>query len=179
MTFNPIYQDVARYIELLTGSGESVVWFHTHDDKKRDKGLGSEGWGTLNECWGKLCNLNRAGAGVFIAINQIQGNKRKDNNIHTSGRVACIDCDKNLAFNDFRPVVPCNFAVFRNPTHWHAYWLIDPMPIQFWQYGQDKLASVYGTDGRVNLRTQIMRVPGFYHNKNEPELYRLLEYAKV
>lgn len=163
--------DTAEYIRMLRDDPNTVVCWQTFPDfDKSNKNLICTWHASLNDALPTLVQLNQAGAGVFINVTLTDGVGRTRDNI-TGADVCFIDCDGTLSLNDFNPEIPCTFIVKRDDTHFHAYWRMKHISIKDWQYAQRVLAEFYGTDPKVNKPTQVMRVPGFWHQKNPKTPY--------
>ena len=61
-----------------------------------------------------------------------------------------------------------------SPGKYHVYWLVTDFPLDRFAPVQVAIANKFGTDASVKDLSRVMRMPGFYHNKNEPFLSRLV-----
>ena len=67
--------------------------------------------------------------------------------------------------------MPPHFAVQSSQGKFHLYWLVEPYKDnEFYSLHQRKLVQLYNSDPNVIDATRILRVPGFYHNKREPQV---------
>ena len=171
MTLTPDLEQTRRFIEALTGDADYPVTFQTFDDKGRDKSLARIIRGPLAEVGGQLARLNNAGAGVFVTINRTDGSGRRANNAIVGLRSLFIDCDNGWPSAALNP--PPSIVV-RSANGPHVYWLLDAgAPLDVFRDSQRGLAAHYGTDVSVNDLARVMRLPGFWHRKSDPELVTL------
>jgi hypothetical protein len=61
-----------------------------------------------------------------------------------------------------------------SPGKYHVYWLVTDFPLDRFAPVQVAIANKFGTDASVKDLSRLMRMPGFYYNKNEPFLSRLV-----
>ncbi len=130
--------------------------------------------GSQAEHESRLLQLNRQGAGVFVMANEGDGRGRARENVV---RVRCVFVDLDGA-----PLAPVMAAAVRpsmtvesSPGRFHAYWLVQGMPLHDFTPAQQALAARFGGDKAVCDLPRLMRVPGFLHHKKEtPFQTRLL-----
>lgn len=161
-----------RYADALAPDG-GLLW-QTFCDKKRDKALTAEFRGPLGQVSRRLERLNDQGAGIYCAVNAIDGHRGNDN--ATGIRAICIDCDGTMPLPTEWSLAP-SIVTLRSHTYWHAYWLVtgeDASRLD--QFGplQATLAAHYHTDPSLVDLARVMRVPGFLHCKAEPHVLRLV-----
>lgn len=131
--------------------------------------------GTLAEMLLTLQQYNQSGWGVFAAINQLDGQGFKLDNV-TSIRAHVVDLDDPLNSHDgYQRAIssPCppHIAVQTSENKLHLYWLTEPYAGNEWYSEQQrKLRQLYNGDKQVTDATRVLRVPGFYHCKDEPQL---------
>jgi hypothetical protein len=58
--------------------------------------------------------------------------------------------------------------VATSPYHYHAYWLVDGLALDDFEAVQRDIARRFGGDPNVCDLPRVMRLPGFFHNKNSP-----------
>ncbi len=115
----------------------------------------------------QLATLNEKGAGIFVTVNETDGKARRAESIQ-SVRAVFIDADGTP-----RPKIwhhTPDFLTWRDPLHWHAYWIVDDCPLEQFTETQKRLANLYGTDPKIHDLPRVMRVPGFLHCKSNPVL---------
>ncbi|MBB1472600.1 primase C-terminal domain-containing protein [Luteimonas sp. MC1782] len=130
--------------------------------------------GSLAEHRSTLMRRNRQGASVLVMANEGDSRGRKKENVT---RVRCIFVDL-----DGSPLEPVNASAIRpsmtvesSPGRFHAYWLVQGMPLHDFTPAQQALAARFNGDTQVCDLPRLMRVPGFLHQKKEvPFQSRLL-----
>lgn len=157
-----------QYVELLA-YGRAVTWQTFDDSKRKRHDLARIFHGTLRELLPELTRLNRAGAGVFVCVNETDLRGRCSSNV-VALRALFTDDDGD-GLRRF-PLAPC-FVVHsaRGPQ---AYWLLrNGEPLDRFGPGQRQLAAAMRTDGKVHDLPRVMRAPGFWHIKGEPFMVTL------
>ncbi len=170
----PDLDETRRFLDVLA-PGEQVT-FQTFSDRKpagRDV-LAKVMAGTIDGWGAKLAMLNAQGAGVFVAVNAIEGDRRTAENV-THVRAVFVDLDG-------APLVPVlalpehlqpHVIVESSPGRWHAYWLVEGCARDRFSDLQRSLAARFGGDPKVCDLSRVMRLPGFVHCKGEPFLTRI------
>jgi hypothetical protein len=69
---------------------------------------------------------------------------------------------------------PPHILVESSPDKWHIYWLTNDTKLEEFKPRQIAIANALGTDPSVNDLARVLRLPGFYHQKNEPFMSRLV-----
>jgi hypothetical protein len=165
----PDRRQAERFLRLLDPSATSFT-FQTFDDNKErhDKRLARVLHGTLADRWGQLASLNARGAGIFVCVNETDGQGRTEKNIE---RVRALFVDLDGAPLD--PVRqsdrPPHIMVASSPGRWQAFWLATIGGIKLDQFSalQKGLAARYGGDDVHDL-PRVMRLPGSLHCKGQP-----------
>lgn len=134
--------------------------------------------GTLAEHATTLIDLNDRGAGVFVMVNEGDGKGRKASNVK---RVRAVFADFDGA-----PIAPLDdidlkphIVVESSADRWHAYWLVDGLPLSGFTGMQAAIAARFGADPKVKDLPRVMRVPGFFHRKTSSFLTRIAEERGV
>ena len=110
-----------------------------------------------------MAKLNEQGAGVFVTINETDGNGRKSENIT---RVRAVWQEDDDAFDGRFPLDP-SIVVESSPGKFHRYWLVaDDWPAD--EQGRADFASVmermvesYGCDKNAKDICRVLRFPVF------------------
>ncbi|SDK50883.1 RepB DNA-primase [Methylophilus rhizosphaerae] len=117
-----------------------------------------------------LIELNHAGAGVFIVINE-GGQQSRD-----ITRVRAIFADTDGAPLEPLLVLKPHVIIKSSPGNYHVYWLVDDsFPLSRFTEIQTAIADKYETDRAVKDLPRVLRLPGFYHQKGTPFLVRMVE----
>jgi putative DNA primase/helicase len=168
-----------RFLDVLDADAEEFC-FQTFDDVKlpdgkprKDARLVHLRHGSLGKLADKLRTLNEGGAGVFVAVNETDGKGRKAQNIV---RVRGVTVDLDGA--PLAPVRACrlkpHLIVESSPDKFHVYWLVKGLPLAEFEDVQRAIAKRFDGDPSVALLTHVARVPGFYHNKEQPFRTRII-----
>ena len=170
-----------NYLNKLDSS-EGVFTFQFFDDKKDKSNLIYPGikHGTFNEHCELLTKMNQKGAGIFVMVN------RGDGIIH-EGTKSCRNTKNVIAVRalfadtDGVPIDPIlttcpppHILVESSQDKWHIYWLTSDTKLEEFTSRQIAIAEKYGTDPSVQDLPRVMRIPGFFHQKSEPFMSRLI-----
>jgi hypothetical protein len=147
----------------LNSLGREIFIFQTFDDSpvKRTE-LTRQLFGTFEENKDELERLNELGAGIFVLVNESKSEKTTKDQI--VGRVAHFaDGDDGPIQNvDLEPTM-----VIQTANGEHAYWILDKTePIDGFERLQRAISSKLNTDSAVSNSNRIMRLAGFYHQKD-------------
>lgn len=191
--------EAERFLSLLDPTATGFT-FQTFDDnkarkdasiaKRRDinakrKAKGLEPWqsnpdsfahvfnGPLDRHWKELCSLNSKGAGVFVTINETDGEGRKSENVERV-RALFDDLDGAPLEPVLRSETPPHIVVQSSPGKFHAYRLVTGIKLDQFSALQQALAKRFGGDPKVCDLPRVMRLPGFVHHKTDPVLVRIV-----
>lgn len=165
----------AAFITSLTGSIDTECdWRVINDRDKGEQGINLRG--TLAALAPQLIDYNSRGYGIFMTVNAMKptGARTLDNVEYIRAHV--IDLDDALTAQDsyqraVNSSTPPHFAVQSSQGKYHLYWLVQPyIGNDFYTLQQRKLCQLYDSDPNVIDATRVMRVPGFMHNKHDPQL---------
>ena len=172
----PDFNMARRFLTLL---GEGEDWtFQTFDDTgNHNKALArifhSRGGEISGELLQSLAALNQQGAGIFATVNRTDRQGRKASNI-IAVRTVFVDLDgPALSVLDTTPLPP-HTIVESSPHRYHAYWILDGLPLAQFSAVQESLAARFGGDPTVKDLPRVMRLPGFYHRKGNPFLTHIV-----
>jgi hypothetical protein len=181
MTFKltPIAAAAQKFLEELDPDG--IFTFQTFDDDKvrKDMRLARVFHGTLEEHFDALAALNQQGAGVFVMINKGDG-------VTHAGNKTCR-CASNVikvrsVFADLdgaplKPLLECSqpdIIVESSPGKWHCYYLTGDCPLEQFTLRQKQIAQKFNSDPKVHDLPRVMRLPGFWHQKETPFMSRII-----
>jgi hypothetical protein len=170
----PDRREAERFLRLLD-PGAIHFTFQTFDDNKERVKAGPGPFvrilhGTLAQHWNVLAHLNTKGAGIYITVNQTNMRGRKAENIV---RVRCLFVDLDGAPLPRSGPTP-HITVETSPGHWHVYWRVDGVTLDEFTDKQRTLIALHGGDPVVCDLPRVMRLPGFFHCKREPQLVRIV-----
>lgn len=164
------YSAAARYIRNLTGDAHTPMTFQVFDDSPDKREMARVIHGTLQANWNALARANDAGGGIFVAVNECDGNGRKAANV-VRVRALHIDCDGRIpASFHLEPTM-----VVLSANGIHAYWNVADCGLGDFKAAQRRLIAHYGSDAHVCDLPRVLRVPGFYHCKREPFMVEVLQ----
>jgi hypothetical protein len=123
--------------------------------------------GSLDRHWDTLCQLNAAGAGIFVTINETDFKGRKEKNV-VRVRSLFIDLDKGEPLPKLH--AEPHIIVESSPFKWHVYWLVKDCKLDQFEALQRRLIHAYGSDNVHDL-SRVLRVPGFIHRKVKDEMW--------
>lgn len=163
------------FLKLLDAKAEQFCFRTLVDGATKRSDLIGNFVGGFDALAPKLIERNNAGAGVFVVVNDGGHKKEKIN------RVRAVFADTDGA--PLQPIVealPPSYVVNTSPGKWHIYWRVTPdFPLNQFAPVQRAIAEKFGTDTSVVDLPRLMRVPGFYHNKNEPFLVRITDFDRA
>jgi hypothetical protein len=163
--------EAQTFLDALAPGGRFM--FQTFDDNanRKDGSLARKLYGTLDDHWRELNDLNERGAGVYITVNETDGKGRETTNI-VAIRAAFVDFDGQPQPEN--PHVPPTVITETSPGRWHYFWCLRDCPLEQFTPLQKRLIELYGSDPKIIDRPRVMRVPGFLHRKREPFLSKLV-----
>jgi hypothetical protein len=120
--------------------------------------------GTFQEVCSQLHAANQQGSGIFVTINRTDGRGRKKENILAT-RAVFVDLD-GAPLQPVReaPLMP-HMIIESSPGKFHAYWMIEHLPLEEFTQVQKWLAEKFSGDTQVCDLSRCMRLPGFHHLK--------------
>jgi hypothetical protein len=185
----PDFDQTSRFLDQIAPDG--TITFQSIAEA-RPPGIGSHVWrrevqkvlhGSFEEHCKTLAVLNNFGAGVFFMVN------RGDGIVHF-GAKTCRTTANVVAVRalfvdlDGAPVAPVlahdrapEIVVESSPGKYHAYWLTPDCPIERFSELQTRLASCFAGDPAVKDLPRVMRLPGFYHQKRDPFMTKVIELS--
>lgn len=161
--------------------GNSDFTFQTFDDSHlKSRAKASVLHGTFDQHADELIYLNNCGAGIFVMVNKGDGIIHQQNKTcRTNANVVSVRA--LFADADGTPIEPIlakcpapHILVESSPDKWHIYWLTNDTKLEEFKPRQVAIATALGTDPAVNDLARVLRVPGFYHQKHQPFMTRLV-----
>jgi len=164
-----------RFLNLLDPSAKKFT-FQTFDDKKiKRRHLASQLHEDLTSIQEDLLELNNSGAGIFVAVQETDLKGRKAENI---SRVRSIYADFDDGLPDDLPLAP-SIVVQSSPGKYQYYWLCDGISTIEFTEVMARLVQDHKADKGAKDLARVLRLPGFYHQKDEPFLVKLLEGSEL
>lgn len=167
----PDIQMAEQFLFMLDPAA-SIFTFQTFDDSKAKRPtLAKIRHGTLAAHISALCDANKAGAGIFVTINQTDGKGREIGNMI---RARAVWCDWDHADRDPPewPLEP-SATVATSPGKFQFLWLLDYGETMTPNQHRDVIDSIVSMGGDAGAKgyNRVLRVPGFYHMKNPANPY--------
>lgn len=165
---SPDLAAAARFLNLLDPTGQFVfqVVPEASGSSVRPKSL----VGSLETLANQLCQLNTAGAAVFVQINA--GSGRKDVDVERV-RAYFVDLDGSDPTELLSAESGTDMLVESSLGKYHGYWLAGDEPLSEFKARQQALADRFGGDRTVCNLARVMRLPGFIHQKGTPFMSRI------
>ncbi|MDK0904170.1 phage/plasmid primase, P4 family [Clostridium perfringens] len=118
---------------------------------------------------------NEANRGIFFVVNSGGNSDRKINKINAQ----FFECDtlsleeqlKNISKFPLEPSI-----IVQTKKSLHVYFLIKNGKVEKFRDIQKKLAKHFNGDGSCINESRVMRVPGFYHCKEEPVRVKCIKF---
>lgn len=169
-------ETVEKYLTLLAESVDNFTFQTFDDDRLRnDKSLVKVLHGTLENHFEQLCELNGKGAGIFVTVNETDLNGRKIENI-LDVRAIFQEADRQGVPI---PRLTPHIVIQTSPGKFHRYWLTHGggNAISEFKLVMNTMVSDYGSDPNARDLARVLRLPGFYHQKNPscPFMVQILE----
>jgi hypothetical protein len=165
-------EQARSFLELLDPDAEQFCFQLFDDSKAKRPALARVYHGSLDDLAATLAKLNKAGAGIFVTVNQTDGTGRKSGNIIRI-RAVFVDLDGS----PLQPVLACalepHIIVESSPGRWHVYWIVEGMALDQFAGIQKAIIARFNGDRSVHDVSRVMRLPGHVHQKAEPFMTRV------
>jgi len=168
------------FLNILTQKGESEEFtfqIFPEGELKKEGSHAQVLHGTLEKVAKTLISKNQQGCGVYVTINKTDGNGRKKDNI-LSVRAFFVDLDGSSLDPVLNAPIKPHIIVESSPGRFHAYWIVEGIPLNDFSRVQKELAKRFDGDPAVNDLSRVMRLPGFYHLKSSPKLTKIIQENK-
>ena len=158
-------------------------WKQLHTDavhKKKDKSLARKlpvKVSEIEEGLPELQKFNEAGAGIFFAVNGAD----TDQEVLKNGiaHAQFFECD-DKSFEDQKKIIDDSplrpSIIVQTAKSFHVYYLLNDGKAARFRGLQGTLCSFCDGDSSVKNEARVMRVPAFYHQKNEPVMVKLIRF---
>ena len=160
-----------RFLRWLDPSTDTFAFrcFHETDRTRPAVKL----WGTLDQHWQQLDRLNRDGYGVFVTVNETDGEGVKRKNV-TRVRCGVVDWDgqplPDPERHDAHAIVWTSAPRDGKEARAHGYWRAS-IALDDFRLVQQGLADEFQGDASVHDLPRVMRLPGFVHGKRPDALF--------
>ena len=174
-------KQVMDFVSALYGDDQNV-YLRFYDDKKRDDiNHPFKRHFTISELpyiLPQMRSWNAQGYGVYIVVN---GGGQTDPEVLASGKMHAqfMECDELSLDEQYKqieafPLEPS--IMIQTAKSVHTYWLIKDGNIKQFRAIQIKLKDYFHGDPKVQNESRVMRLPTFYHNKNDPVLVKMVSF---
>ncbi len=164
-----------RHVELLAGDEFAKVAWQVFPDHDKKRPLARGFAGRLEDVADRFMLAQREGCGVFIAVNATDGKARKEGNI-TAARAVFLDLD-GTPLPQTWPVAPdliIQSSSKGGVAKYQCWWMIDPTTdFAGWKAFQELLADAFGGDPKCTLLTQVGRLAGTWHQKDQDQPFQV------
>jgi predicted P-loop ATPase len=162
--------DQAAHFLALLDEGAGDFCFQTFDDLKsrKSKALAGIRFGPLERWAGFLASMNQQGAGVFVTVNETDGRGRKLDNII---RIRAVWHEEDIPCGKTFPLEP-HLLIESSPGKFHRYWFVDDLNPADFAGIMERMIRDYGSDPNVKDTARVLRLPGFYHQKDPAAPFR-------
>jgi hypothetical protein len=168
----PDHAETDKFLTAACGNKDQWLAFQTADDNKtrpKDPFLKRAIFGRHPELAGQLAELNAKGAAVWFGVTKTTGERRKKENIHGVWTVP-LDLDEgtqaklDVVMNCSRPPdIVVESSLGKAQCHWVNDGSVLPM---HFEPVTKRLLTKFGGDPAVCSLTQVMRLPGYLHQKD-------------
>ena len=173
------YDDACNYLTALIYCGDAENRKFTFQTFSDNPNLANKGeltriiHGTLRHNWEELVELNKKGAGVFVTVQETDFLGRKQENI--TG-IRAFYCDHDVKLPSDYHLKP-SLVIETSQGKGHSYWILKEMEaadnIRFKEI-QERLISHYESDVACKDLPRVLRLPGLFHMKGEPQLVKII-----
>lgn len=157
----------------ITESTEFTFQVFPEGEPRAEKAYAAILHGSLNTQASNLVAKNRAGCGVYVTVNHTDGKGRKQENI-LQVRALFVDLDGSPLEPVLQAPLEPHIIVESSQGRFHAYWIVENMPLNEFATIQKALAKKFDGDPAVNDVSRVMRLPGFYHLKDKPQQTKII-----
>lgn len=171
---------VVRYLHLLDPNAVEFTFQTFDDDKNRKDRRLAQIW-SLSEPNDELCELQRAGAGLFVTVNETNGKGRKSEHII---RIRAIWQEDDEGFEGTFPIPP-SLVVLTSEGKFQRYWFVADDWLADEQGRADfagvmrRMVQDYGCDPAAKDIARVLRAPGSWHLKGEPQLVQIINESEA
>lgn len=159
-------EEAQKFLTLLDES-VSFHTFQTFDDVSFDDGRRRKNpdlvkiiHGDLEDSFNALETLNDRGAGVYVTVQEMDGNGRKSENLKTIRAIFQEDDGDGKKL----PLDP-HIIVNTSPGKYHRYILVEGLSADEFNAVMEVIVNQYGGDKNAKDLARVLRLPGFGNNK--------------
>lgn len=163
---------IKTFLFTLDPSEKAVFNVESYPDNKEDRTL-IRNWAnlSLNEVLNlnpTLTKLNELGAGIFVAVNEFEGKRKKSAIKSIRGIHADFDNQGSIRLNEIRKYIEPTLIVNSSKNKFHAYWITknkNQLTLLDSEILNKNIARNFQSDIAATDATRLLRLPGFKNMK--------------
>ncbi len=169
-------QMAERFLTQISQCDEPIFVFQVFADKKKSESpiIPKVLCGTFTQYKETLLRENEQGAGIFVTVNKTDGKGRKVENI-IGIRAVFVDLDGSPLDPILSAPLSPHMIIESSPHRYHAYWIVEGIKLEQFSLIQKYLSSRFQGDTQVHDLSRVMRLPGFFHQKQETFLTKIIQ----
>lgn len=181
----PDWTPARDFLRVLSRDALPGVTFQTFDDleERKSSSLARILHGANARNRERLESLQQRGAGVFVAVNEMDGQGRSKAHAVAARAVWSDIDDGKRELDEILSACPIPPSAINesSPGKWHLYWWADGLSLEECEAVNTTIAEVLDTDRAVKDYSRVMRLPGTWHLKNpqEPFHVRVVELTST
>lgn len=170
------FENIKRFLQVFSREGE--INLRIFSDRKGTSFKGKNISFNIKDFHSKIELLkshNRAKRGIFFVVNP-GGHSDKSINGINAQFFECDDLTIEEQLENIKkfPLEPSIIVQTRKSLH--VYFLIEQGKVENFRRIQEKLVEVFKGDRNCINESRVMRIPGFYHCKEEPILVKCIKF---
>lgn len=180
------YNDVKNYLTLLDDVNKKYLFVAMSKAKEGEDVVVKQKYGTIKECYPFLVALNNELFNIFVTVNETERGRRRNIDIKNV-RALFVELDHGEITDELIQQIitkyQCSFVVKSSTGKAHLYWRLAPNTCALEHFSKVQSLLQYkfrellaGRESKDLCR--ILRLPGFYHHKAEPQLSSLVVGTK-
>jgi hypothetical protein len=167
-----------QFLDLLDETDTSFTFVIIEEPKPKDRMANVAAYyGTIEQYQDVFSKANKNGYAVFVTINVTNSKERTKANIERV-RALFVDLDGSPIDPVYNAPLKAHIVVESSPGRYHAYWLVNDVPLDMFEAAQQMLIRQFNGDHSVCDLPRLMRLPGFVHKKNVPFQSRIIEISR-
>ena len=169
-----------EYFEAFGYTDNDIIYLRTFHDRKEEGKYPLKReckLSNINEVLKELREYNKDNYGVFFVVN---GGGQKKEEVKIT-RAHFIEMDEGSFEEQTQKINSCPLEpsiVIKTRKSLHCYWLVDYGDIGLFEKIQNRMIAYFGSDPAVKDPSRVMRLPGFYHCKEEPIMVNIVKFNK-
>lgn len=170
----PSLNQAQGFLTALDENAESWTFQTFSDTASGGRRLNRQLHGAFESHADALARLNSDGAGVFVTVNQTNGQGRKKADIERV-RALFVDLDGAPLAPVQSSETPPHIVVETSPRRFHAYWRVSDCSPDDCEPALKHLINRYAGDAHCSDRSRVLRLPGFFHRKRDPFMVNVID----